>query len=240
MQHALVGLIRNLTVYPANRPLLGKPVVDGILSLDPWQPSRDRLDRLQRDAMIALANLSSDPAVAVDILANDAVIASLNGLVARTSLGSVKALASKTLAEIVARLPSSTEESEAEKKAWATAASTPVLMQLGTLAIAVDDTMLLAPALTALLHVAKHGDKDALRVAVMLKMNNGGKTALRIVSGILAPPPLDAPPRNEEIENTALELVKTLNDSGVTQAVKKAVQENKAAGRPVAAGAEEI
>lgn len=93
VQHSLVGLIRNLTVNPANRPLLGAPVVDGILALDPWQPARDSLDRLQRDAMIALSNLSSDPALAERVIASEPSVSSLIALVQRPLWAGSRALA---------------------------------------------------------------------------------------------------------------------------------------------------
>lgn len=235
VQHALVGLIRNLTVNKANRALLGTKVVDGILSLDPWQPARDSLDRLQRDAMIALSNLSTNPALSAQIMSNEKAISSLLALQSRTSLGGVKGLAASSLAQIVSHLPETGADA-----AWANAGTTPVLMSFGTLTVAVDDPALLETALFALLHIAEHSAEDAQRVATTLKMNIGGKTPLRVVTGILAPPPLDAPPTNAKVEGLALELVKVVGNEGITQAVKGAAEANRASGRAAAAGVDTL
>lgn len=231
VQHALVGLIRNLTVNPANRPLLGAPIVDGILALEPWSPAHDRLDRVQCDAMIALSNLATDGELAARIMSNSNAVTSLNALIIRTPLGGVKGLGSSTLAQFIFHLPL-TEADEA----WRNAVATPVLMCLGNLIVAVADPMLLEPALTAFLHIAKHNKEDAKSISVALRMNFGGKMPLRVVTGVLAPPPLDAPPANAKIESMALELVKTLSNDSITQAVKGAAEVSKKASRKVVAG----
>ncbi len=235
VQHSLVGLIRNLTVNPANRPLLGAPVVDGILALDPWQPARDSLDRLQRDAMIALSNLSSDPALAERVIASEPSVTSLIALVQRTSLGGIKGLGAGSLAQIVANLPA-----EGAEKAWANAASTQVLMALGQLVVAAGEPLLLEPALTALIHVARHGREDAKRVATALRMNFGGKAVIRVISGILAPPAFDPPPSSPEVEALTLELVKAIGNDGITQAIRSIAEESQKAGRKVAPGVETL
>ncbi|BEJ12239.1 hypothetical protein CspHIS471_0206990 [Cutaneotrichosporon sp. HIS471] len=235
VQHSLVGLIRNLTVNPANRPLLGAPVVDGILALDPFQPARDRLDRLQRDAIIALSNLSNDAVLAERIMSSESTISSLIALIQRTPLGEVKGLGASRLAQVISHLPSTGAE-----KAWANAASTQVLMALGQLVVAAGDPLVLEPGISALLHIAQHGPEDAKRVATALRMNFGGKAVVRVVFGILAPPPIDPPPTSSVIEARTLELVKAVGNDGITQAVKSAVADNQKAGRKVAPGVEAL
>ncbi|GMK54027.1 hypothetical protein CspeluHIS016_0106130 [Cutaneotrichosporon spelunceum] len=235
VQHALVGLIRNLTVNPANRPLLGEGVVDGVLSLDPFQPARDPLDRLQLDAMIALSNLSTDPALAGRIMASESTISSLIALIQRTPLGAIKGLGATSLAQIISYLPSTGAE-----MAWTNAASTQILMTLGQLVVAASDPQTLGPAIAALLHIAQHSPEDAKRVATALRMNFGGKPVIRVVSGILAPPPIDPPPSSPEVEARTIELVKAVGNEGITEAVQNAVAENKKAGSKVAAGVETL
>lgn len=235
VQNSLVGLIRNLTVNPANRPLLGATVVDGILALDPFQPARDSLDRLQRDTMIALRNFSSDPALAEQIMASEPTVSSLIALIQRTPLGGVKGLGAASLAKVVSHLPPSGAD-----RAWANAASTQVLMSLGQLVVAASDPLLLEPALAAMLHIARHGPADAKRVATTLRMNFGGKAVLRVVSGILAPPPFDPPPSTPEIEALTIALVKAIGNDGITQAVKSIAEESAKAGRKVAPGVETL
>ncbi|BEI97113.1 hypothetical protein CcaverHIS631_0207020 [Cutaneotrichosporon cavernicola] len=235
VQHSLVGLIRNLTVNPANRHLLGAPVVDGIMALDPFQPARDRLDRLQRDAIIALSNLSTDAVLAERIMSSESTISSLIALIQRTPLGGVKGLGASCLAQVISHLPSTGAE-----KAWANATSTQVLMALGQLVVAAGDPLVLEPGISALLHIAQHGPEDAKRVATALRMNFGGKAVARVVSGILAPPPIDPPPTSSVIEARTLDLVKAVGNDGITQAVKSAVADNQKAGRKVAPGVETL
>ena len=60
VQHALLGLLRNLSIPAANKELLGEDVLDGLVGMDPWNTDKDLVGSVQGGAVALVKNLCRD------------------------------------------------------------------------------------------------------------------------------------------------------------------------------------
>lgn len=61
MQHALLGLLRNLSIPEANRRPLGEAgVIEGVVKLEPWTEQRDVVGAVQGAAIGVIKALVRD------------------------------------------------------------------------------------------------------------------------------------------------------------------------------------
>ncbi|EKC98916.1 hypothetical protein A1Q2_06670 [Trichosporon asahii var. asahii CBS 8904] len=85
VQHALLGLLRNLSIPEANRKPLGDAgVVEGVVGLEPWTEQRDVVGAVQGAAIGVVKALVRDPANAIRF-ANTSGPQDLLSLIDRTS-----------------------------------------------------------------------------------------------------------------------------------------------------------
>lgn len=244
-QHALLGLLRNLSIPKENIPKLGKPVLDGVVAMKPWAQSKDQVEQLQRNAVLTVSHLVTDPELSAELLTNEQALIELMMLLARTRNGTLKAQVVDLLATAINALPAWPEA----KNAWRILGSDDGIWVC--LILGIDDgrqvPVLLKNSMKAFLHgltcdggnrTGDDGEPEGVRVqlerAFARKLGNTGATGVDSVARLIAPPD-DVYKIPEEVQNDAVKFVKELGDKRMTDAVEKAVARNKKEGRPVAA-----
>ena len=60
VQHALLGLLRNLSIPAANKEVLGEKAMEKVLEMDPWNADKDLVGSVQGGAVALIKNLCRD------------------------------------------------------------------------------------------------------------------------------------------------------------------------------------
>lgn len=244
-QHALLGLLRNLSIPKENIPKLGQAVLDGVIGMKPWAQGKDGVEQLQRNAVLTVSHLVTDPELAAALLTNEQALIELMMLLARTRNGTLKAQVVDLLATAINALPAY----PAAKDAWHILGADDGIWVC--LILGIDDgrqvPVLLANSMRAFLHgltadggerKGDAGEPEGVRVqlgrAFARKLGNTGATGVDSVARLIAPPD-DVYKIPEAVQDDAVKFVRGLKDKRMTDAVEKAVKRNKKEGRPVAA-----
>lgn len=246
-QHALLGLLRNLSIPKENIPVLGQRVLDGVIGLRPWLGARDGVEQLQRNAVLTVSHLVTDPELAAALLTNEQALIDLMLLLARTRNGTLKAQVVDLLATAINALPAY----PAAKEAWHILGADDGIWVC--LILGIDDgrqvPVLLANSMRAFLHgltadggerpaADGSGGKEGVRVqlgnAFARKLGNTGATGVTSVARLVAPPD-DVYRIPKDVQDDAVKFVRELGDKTMTDAVQAAVDRNRKAGRAVAA-----
>lgn len=244
-QHALLGLLRNLSIPKENIPILGKDVLNGVIAMRPWVSQKDGVEQLQRNAVLTVSHLVTDPALAAQLLTNEQALIDLMMLLARTRNGTLKAQVVDLLATAINSLPAYPEA----KDAWHILGADDGIWVC--LILGIDDgrqvPVLLANSMRAFLHGLEkdggerkddNGDPEGVRTqlerAFARKLGNTGQTGVDSIARLIAPPD-DVYKIPKEVQDDAVKFVRLLKDKGMEEAVEKAVERNKKDGREVAA-----
>lgn len=244
-QHALLGLLRNLSIPKENIPKLGKPVLDGVVAMKPWAQAKDQVEQLQRNAVLTVSHLVTDPELAAELLTNEQALIELMMLLARTRNGTLKAQVVDLLATAINALPAWPEA----KNAWRILGSDDGIWVC--LILGIDDgrqvPALLKNSMKAFLHglssdggdrKGDDGEPEGVRVqlerAFARKLGNTGATGVDSIARLIAPPD-DVYKIAPEVQEDAVKFVRKLGDKRMTDAVEKAVARNRKEKRQFAA-----
>lgn len=243
VQHSLLGLLRNLAIPAANVPLLGTPVIDGILSLRPWESENDEppMETMQRNALHIMRNLSRSPELAARFLASEVALLDITMLYMRTPKLGLKGLILDTVGSALRVLPSpATSPSPDVAKAWEVCATDTVMTLMVTSVVGgLDEPSILANGLAALRNTVQNGPATAIpeiTVALTRSVPTSALVGADTIADVIAPPvsrPEGFPP---DVQADAVAVVAAIASPEVTAKVKAAVERNLREGRPVAAG----
>lgn len=241
-QNAVLGLLRNLSIAEVNRERLGAPVLDAILGLRIWKVVSPAREPAQRNAMVTSRNLIEVPELAARFLSHGDSLQDLAVLVRDSKTASLRGLGLATFADAIANLGSV----EQYPTAWAYVSTEGILIHpLLCLMRGAQDAPILSMGIKALRNVGENGTETIKRTLTALMamewdIENGKITPLEILTRVIAPPASGAPASNADVEADALAYVRGVKDATTDTAVRLAVAKNKAEGRRVAAGADDI
>ncbi|KAK4689598.1 hypothetical protein P7C73_g498, partial [Tremellales sp. Uapishka_1] len=93
VQHAFVGLLRNLSIPPENKAILGgHKVVDGLVGMGVWKQERDMVGSVQGGAIGVIKNLCrGNVSTSESFMTNQIAISELLGLIKRTDDAALQA-----------------------------------------------------------------------------------------------------------------------------------------------------
>lgn len=241
-QHALIGLLRNLAIPPRNwKPLGDAGIIPRLLSMKPWQDTRDIVGSIQGGAIAIVKQLVRDSSNAIQFLHLQDGVDALIALIKRTNDPPIALEGTRVWINCMRSLAASSET-----EGWETLRNPGIIESVVRLLTAGQKyPLLINEAILGMVYLSTFASayeavsqRLLASETVQVEGQDTSRRGVDVLADVIAPPlGLSYP---VETQANAITLVKQLRSEEVEGVIRLAVEEAGAEQRAVAVGAEKI